>query len=576
MRVSKRYLLFAALLIAVIMLKLNKWSDTYAAVEMFRGASLSDEVFYPLISKNLNDEGRLNIFINDENYVNSSGNVILSDGLYPVASLDFVRDVLYGSAYMQDDTSAIVQVGDEIYEFLDHNATALKDGDDYTLVFAPVVKNGQMYISTEDLCNIFGYQYSYSDESYYMLINMAGRPQLPGQYDLRDSGRVSAIRDQGSTSTCWACASLEALESSLLPYKTDIYSVDKMISDNSFDLTEDDGGDYTMALAYLTSWQGPVTEESDGGHLIDNITSSDGTANPVHLQEALFYDSEDLDGIKWAVYRYGGVSTSIYASVSTSNLTQSTSYNRATNSYCYTGNKKPNHDVVIIGWDDKYPASAFSENVPGNGAFICQNSWGSGFGDNGIFYISYYDSNIGNQAVCYSGVDTQNTYKYIYQSDLCGWVGQVGYGNEWAYGANVFTADGDMTIDAAGFYALDEDSSYEVYFVANYENSSSLAHRELVASGSLEDAGYFTIHFDSTKEVVAGESFAIILYINTPGITRPMAVEYAADGMSKAVDLTDGNGFISSNGLDWESAEDTASANLCIKAYGNDVMEVHK
>ena len=33
---------------------------------------------------------------------------------------------------------------------------------------------------------------------------------------------------------------------------------------------------------------------------------------------------------------------------------ESVYYNRDTNSYCYVGTNEPNHDSVIIGWDDDY------------------------------------------------------------------------------------------------------------------------------------------------------------------------------------------------------------------------------
>ena len=356
-----------------------------------------------------------------------------------------------------------------------------------------------------------------------------------------------------------------------LPYN---FSVDSMINDNSFGLSEADGGDYTMALAYLLSWQGPALQDRHTT-LIDEWTGNGEQVN-VHLQSAQFYDSENLDGIKWAVYRYGGVSTSVYASVSTANLNGSNSYNSLTNSYYYRGSSKPNHDVVIIGWDDNYPATNFIDTAPGNGAFICQNSWGSGFGEDGVFYISYYDTNVGNQAVSYVDVDTNNTYNYIYQSDLCGWVGQVGYSKEWAYGANTFVADGNQQIEAAGFYALGKDTNYKVYFVPNYENTSSLVNKELVAYGQVDQAGYYTVKFDQAKMVSEGENFAIVLYVNTPDTLRPLAVEYVADSMTEKVTIEDGRGYISNNGLDWESVEDVASANLCIKAYANNVVEVYE
>ena len=572
MKLSKRFTVFVLILAITLFAKLNNWNDRYAAVESFRGAALNEDVLYPLMSKNLNDSGKLKLYINNELYASNEMDAILDDSLNPVGSLEFVRQVLKGSAFMEDEGSAVVQISNDIYEFVSDNRTATKNGDDMEISIRPSIHLGRLYVGLEDLCSIFGYEYSYDRTTYTANIKISKVPKLPMIYDLRNVDRVSFIRNQGSTATCWACASLEALESSLLPANPYKFSVDSMIKSNSFQLDESAGGEYTMALAYLLSWQGPIEDNKETG-LIQELTGETDTA-AVHLQEAHFYDSENLDDIKWAVYKYGGVSTSIYASVSTANLNGSSCYNRRTNSYCYTGNAKPNHDVVIIGWDDTYSAENFSTEVPGNGAFICQNSWGSGFGDDGVFYISYYDSNIGNQAVSYVKADTNNTYNYIYQSDLCGWVGQIGYSKEWAYGANTFTAEANQQIEAAGFYALGKNTSYQIYFVPNYTNTSTLSSKEIVASGTVSQAGYYTVKFNQAKTVNEGENFAIILYINTPDTLRPLAVEYVSDSMTAAVDITDGKGFISNNGLDWENVEDVAKANLCIKAYANDVVEV--
>lgn len=575
MKLSKRYLVFTIIIAVALIWKLNNWNDRYAAVETFRGATLNEDVLYPLMSKNLNDAGQLKVYINGEPYASNQPNIMLDDKLNPVGSLEFIKAELKGSAFMEDDKSAVVQITNDIYEFVEGNHSATENGDEIELAIEPSIHLGELYIGIEDLCNVFGYEYSYDKSAYTVTIDYDKAPSLPSKYDLRSVNRASTIRNQGSTATCWACASLEALESSLLPAKPYLFSVDSMINENSFGLDESAGGKYTMALAYLLSWQGPSIETSvSTNSIIPNLTTNEEEQPVVHLQEAHFYDSENLDEIKRAVYQYGGVSSSIYASVTTSNLNRSTSYNRRTNSYCYTGNSKPNHDVVIIGWDDKYPAENFSEDVPKDGAFICQNSWGTGFGDDGVFYISYYDSNIGNQAVSYVSVDTNNTYNYIYQSDLCGWVGQIGYNKEWAYGANTFKAQADQQIEAAGFYALGKDTSYEVFFVPNYENTSTLSDKEIVASGTVSEKGYYTIKFNSAKTVTKGESFAIVLYVNTPETKRPLAVEYATDKMTQAVDITDGKGFISNNGLDWENVEDAIQANLCIKAYANNVMEV--
>ena len=51
---------------------------------------------------------------------------------------------------------------------------------------------------------------------------------------------------------------------------------------------------------------------------------------------------------------------------------------------------------------------------------------------------------------------------------------------------------------------------------------------------------------------------------------HPMAIEYKADESTRNVDLSDGEGYISTNGKNWENVEETQSANLCIKAYAKE------
>ena len=41
--------------------------------------------------------------------------------------------------------------------------------------------------------------------------------ELPARYDAREDGRTAPVKNQGDLGTCWAFASLLALESSLLP-----------------------------------------------------------------------------------------------------------------------------------------------------------------------------------------------------------------------------------------------------------------------------------------------------------------------------------------------------------------------
>jgi C1A family cysteine protease len=391
--------------------------------------------------------------------------------------------------------------------------------------------------------------------------------ELPSRYDAREHGRTSPVEDQGEIGACWAFASLSALESRLLPDEVLDFSEDHISHNPNFLLGQSDGGEYTMAMAYLLSWSGPVLEEQDPYG--DGI-SPEGVSAAKHVQEIRVLPEYDRDAIKRAVLEWGGVESSVYMSMRDGSE-QSEYYNPETAAYCYPQQAVPNHDIVIVGWDDDFPKEAFSAEVSENGAYLCENSWGSGFGEDGFFYVSYQDANLGQNNIVYSGVDDPDVYTAIWQSDLCGWVGQLGYGDERAWAANVYTADQDTEVAAAGFYATMRDTDYEVYLVEHVpENPGSLElmNRRKVAEGHLEDAGYYTIPFAEGYMAEAGERFAVEICLTTPGAVHPIAIEYDAGDGKCAVDLTDGEGYASADGRIWERVEDKHGCNVCLKAYG--------
>lgn len=90
--------------------------------------------------------------------------------------------------------------------------------------------------------------------------------------------------------------------------------------------------------------------------------------------------------------------------------------------YYYDGDETPNHDVVVVGWDDNFPKENFTIQPEGDGAFICKNSWGEEFGDDGYFYVSYYDTKICRKSVVYTRIGDKDNYDKIYQTDKLGWV----------------------------------------------------------------------------------------------------------------------------------------------------------
>lgn len=387
--------------------------------------------------------------------------------------------------------------------------------------------------------------------------------ELPAAFDRRTIAELPPVKDQGELGTCWAFAALTALESSLEAGEQLDFSEDHMSNNKNFILSQHEGGEYTMALAYLLSWQGPVPEEQDPYG--DGYSPEDLTAVK-HLQEAQFLPSKDYTAIKIAVFLRGGVQSSLYTELKNAK-SESQYYDKETYAYCYVGNDLSNHEVVIIGWDDQFPKENFSTEVPEDGAFLCVNSWGRGFGDEGFFYVSYYDTNIGIHNVLYTRLENAVNYNTIYQSDLCGWIGTLGYGEEEAWAANVFQAGAQEYLEAAGFYAAGENTGYELYLVRGADEMPNFADRRLLAEGSVRYSGYYTIPLRAPILLNKDERFAVVMKLVTPDSVHPIAIEYDAGDNKSRIDLSDGEGYISAKGDHWESAEQEQQCNLCIKAY---------
>ena len=555
MKYSKRYVVFTLILIIIFVSDFYIFAKDNTTLGEFRGAEIESTVWSPLVAKDVN-KNTIHMMIDNKEYTSDTLKFYMDDDRNIMVTVDMLREALNCSARIYQENELWVEKHSLMADYM------LGTDNDFILY------DGKFYVSMNSLSEMLDCTCTFDTDTNTLTVvdNSEGISDVPPSYDLRTRLRVSEVRNQGTYGTCWAFAAISALESSLMPEENLLFSVDHMSMSNSFNVNQYDGGEYTMGMAYLAAWQGPVYEKDDPYG--DGAT--DESLSPVkHVQEIRIIDGKDYQGIKEAVFKYGGVQTSLYSNISSSKG-NSKYFNKDTNAYCYMGSEQPNHDVVIIGWDDNYPKENFNVDLEGDGAFICQNSWGNEFGDDGFFYVSYYDTNIGTHNEVYTGVENTDNYDNIYQSDLCGWVGKMGYDKEDMYGANVFTATSDQNIKAASFYATASDTSYELYIVNDFKDEYSFADRKKVAEGTLENAGYYTIKFDEEVPVTEGERYAVVLHINTPESTHPMAIEYdSGESYLKDVDLDDGEGYISYDGAAFINVKEKQDCNLCIKAFSD-------
>lgn len=458
----------------------------------------------------------------------------------------------------------------EAAEYFETTVTVGNDGD--VLIGCSYFENAAVIperrtsattmVDINKISETLGIKYSWENSENRGDIRRREQAVFPETYDFRETGMLSAVESQGTFGTCWAFAATAAMEASLKDGMAD-FSVDHMTMNSGFNISPSEGGDYNMALAYLSSWKGPVYEADD--------PYGDGVTDPSlkavkHLQEARYIKEKDIGQIKSMVMNYGAVESSLYMSIE-NEWDVSEDYEPSGAAYYYSGDMAPNHDVVVVGWDDGYSRENFNRMPENDGAFICRNSWGENFGEDGYFYVSYEDSNLGRGGVAYTRMDDTDNYRHIYQSDLLGWVGTIGYQSELAWFANIYEASEDEVLKAISFYAVDGKTSYDIFAVPDYTGAEDLKTPLYLGSGYCRNAGYYTVDVPEFVKFKKDRSFAVMVRIFTENCDRPVAIEYQASELTEGADIRDGEGYISYDGINWASAEKEYECNLCLKAF---------
>jgi parallel beta-helix repeat protein len=387
-------------------------------------------------------------------------------------------------------------------------------------------------------------------------------------YDLRALGRVSPVKDQKDSGSCWTYGTYASLESYLLPSETWDFSENNMKNmlspyySESFDYF---GGGFTlMSAAYLARWSGPVVETDDPYDPHSSV-SPEGLPAVKHVQEILFIPDRqgalDNKNIKSALQEYGAVASSMYVDL--------TCFDPVNNSYYYAGQEFSNHLVAIVGWDDSFDKNKFNPAAPGDGAFIVKNSWGPDWGEDGYFYISYYDSKIGRDNAVYTA-ENLSGYDSVYQYDPLGWVNSFGYaGNRFAWAANLFTAEENETLDAVSFYTTDSGAEYEVYiYIDPVSGPVNPEGPEASENGTFAYAGYHTVRLDKVVPLTEGQDFSVVIRLSAPDYGYPVALECPVEEYSSQASSYAGESYVSPDGISWVDLSTIfKDSNACIKAF---------
>ena len=425
--------------------------------------------------------------------------------------------------------------------------------------------------------------YSYLRDINYQNVYQAGSSALPSRFDLRDNQMVTPVKNQGSFGTCWSHATMGALESVLLMKGEGAFDFSEkhLANTHGWDYSFANGGNGTMATAYLTRWSGPIAESEDPYPTSSYVPSSPEGTPLGHVQNvkilAPMSDASDTAEIKKTVMEHGGVYVGYYHVWNALSANGRNFYWNGNESLIEYGDG--GHAVLIVGWDDDYSKSNFKATPPGNGAFIVKNSWGTGFGDNGYFYVSYYDATFGREELfSFVNLESVDNYARVYQYDPLGHVANCG-GRETCWGANMFTAAASESLAAVGFYANVPNTKYEISVYTGCSAGKPMSGtRKTVQSGTCDFSGYVTVPLDTDVSVTQGSRFSVVVKLTTPQYLYPIAYEaYFSYTYNKktywtptsGAEASAGQSFFSQDGSNWWDFTDCihATANFCCKAY---------
>lgn len=391
---------------------------------------------------------------------------------------------------------------------------------------------------------------------------------LPARFSWADYGKKPSVRSQGALGTCWALTAAEAMESALLPEKHLVFSADHISLKNGFSTCQNDGGDYSMIMSYLADDKGPVLESQDP---YGDGYSPDGLLPCAYVPEMRLLSGMTRDQIRQMIYRFGPVQSSLSMDRARTDMPQRGLYNQATFGYYDPIVEKLDHDILILGWDDDYPGENFLIKPQSDGAWICQNSWGDDFGDQGIFYVSYEDRNLFRKGgIAYTDVKAGSRGESILKQDTLGWQGRQGYGRDTALFAGIFEAQSGQILNAAGFYAVGPSTTYQIFLRRNVKDPEDLSLKESwenLGGGFLENPGFYTILLNLKEPVPGGERYAVIVQITSPGQDKPVAVEMKKDRYTASVSLKGRETYISPDGSRWERTQSVYQTNVCLKLY---------
>ena len=204
---------------------------------------------------------------------------------------------------------------------------------------------------------------------------------LPSAYDARDDAIVTSAKDQGGCGSCWAFASVGAMESHL--QKAYTWGLEDLSEQQQVSCNTGQNGCSGGSLTAPRFWEttGPTRESCFGYTTSAGTLCSVGSGCTQLVPRVVDWHTVGSSSFKTSCYNDGPSYWRYDVYQDFQDWWNSASPGDVyVNQNSDEGNdRRGGHAVLLIGWDD------------GKGAYLCKNSWGASDGPNGdgTFWIAY-------------------------------------------------------------------------------------------------------------------------------------------------------------------------------------------
>ena len=416
------------------------------------------------------------------------------------------------------------------------------------------------------------------------------RAVLPSKYDLRDEGRITSVKNQEIDGFCWSFASNASMESNILTQK-----LGNATSDN-LDLSESAGAWFSC---------NSVTDESDstygdhrndpsngaGGGNAEKAAESISSGYGVYPEELARYEDkgdgyvealryysdyrlkdysqipEDINLIKQRIIDKGAVFYGYKSFLDNYYETEDGKWSYADNGTSIYGEETVGgHAVTIIGWDDNFSKDNFhpETGVKNDGAWLCKNSWGEEWGEDGYFYVSY------DSFLYYIGqfeMQDKDSFDTIHQHQTSSDQYLHGGGDEenpqYFSSANVFTAKTTEKLEQICYSnALDSDVKVSIYELEQGYTSPEDGKLLVEFDSDVVYAGTHCLDVPANITFHEGDIFSVVIEGDT------LMTNFRYEDAEHPTGDKWGKSYFSDNGTDWTDVADFSDASYAaIKAY---------